>query len=69
MHYKLDQIKQEIELLQSVVKNQNYADYSFQDLCNFHIKDSARKKAKGFHLAFNVKEKLDDNALSKYEYS
>ena len=37
-------------------------------MCALHVKDSYRKKIKGFHLAFNVKEKLQENTRSKYQY-
>lgn len=66
IHEKLHQINQDIEYLENVIGEERFEDYSLEDVCELHVKDAYRKKIKGFHLAFNVKEKLNENDKSKY---
>ena len=49
-----------------MIGEERFEDYSLEDVCELHVKDAYRKKIKGFHLAFNVKEKLNENDKSKY---
>lgn len=66
MHDKLEQINEEISYLENIINYERFEEYSLEDICELHVKDSYRKKIKGFHLAFNVKEKLNENEKSKY---
>ena len=54
--------------MEQVIEEERYEEYSLEDVCELHVKDSYRKRIKGFHLAFNVKEKLNEHEKSKYQY-
>lgn len=66
MHYSLEKIESDIKDLEEVIKEKCFDKFAMEDLFQFHIKDAYRAKIKGFHLAFNVKEKLEENPKSKY---
>ena len=68
MHFRLEQLEKDIAYLEQVIKDERFTQYALEDVCALHVKDAYRKKIKGFHLAFNVKEKLEESAKSKYQY-
>ena len=66
MHLKVEELGKTIESLQQTVEQEAYMDYICDEVMGLKGK-LYRRKIKGFHLAFNVRDKLSGE-LSSYKY-
>jgi len=66
MHIKVKELEALIKYLENIVDEERYMDYICDDVMGLSG-NLYRKKIKGFHLAFNVREKLSEE-LSSYKY-
>ena len=66
MHTKVAELEQIIEHLETIDREERYMDYLCDDVMGLKG-PQYRKKIKGFHLAFNVRDKLTEEA-SSYKY-
>jgi hypothetical protein len=55
-----------IDYLEKIDQDERYMDYICDDIMGLNG-NQYRKKIKGFHLAFNVREKLSEE-VSSYKY-
>jgi len=55
-----------VEFLESITTPKQEEDYMYENVLELQHKKVYRKKIKGFHLAFNIKDKLAES--SKYKY-
>lgn len=62
---KIELVEEEVQYLQEIVDDRDFAKYAHEDLCTLHLKDAYRKKIKGFHRAFNAKEQVSENPKGK----
>lgn len=66
MHTKVKEVDELVEYLEKLVDEERYLDYICDDVMGLNS-NVYRKKIKGFHLAFNVRDKLSEE-LSGYKY-
>ena len=60
------QLEKDIDHLESIQTPQDATDYICDDVMGLH-NNKYRKKIKGFHLAFNTKEKVQESSNYKYK--
>lgn len=59
MHTKVKEVDDLVDYLQKLVDEERYLDYMCDDVMGLNT-NVYRKKIKGFHLAFNVRDKLSE---------
>ena len=59
-------MQKEVEQLEAITTPEDEENYMYDSVLELQHKKVYRKKIKGFHLAFSIKDKLAET--SKYKY-
>ena len=66
IYLKIMELEKEINRLEAVTTEEDAADYICDDLMGLNS-NAYRRRIKGFHLAFNIKDKIQESSEYKYK--
>jgi hypothetical protein len=66
IYVKIMELEMEINHLESIQTSEDQTDYICDDIMKLSS-NAYRKKIKGFHLAFNTKDKIQESSEYKYK--